>query len=361
LKNITTLVFFGFIFLSCQNAPNGATNPTGSELTDPSIPPKVEFVWVDSPRPYYYYRLSNNISENKNDPPPPGYIPGRLLVRFNKLMVSYTVLKNVTLSPEDDGYANIDYHGAYSIDGQTFEWPVYNTFKVATKYKIKISGDAEDVNGRKLLGEYQKELIPEPVLRYISSYPADGDTSATSLEVFSIFFNSPIGVNTLPSSVTIKPSVDGFWGPSLYSWHLYFTPTSGFKSNTWYEFLFSQSLKDTMNNYLPDPIKVKFKTPAFMVTSTSPMNGAQDVNRMDDLYCFFSYSVDTSSVRSSLSITPTTLGIFYFFGSGFSYSPSNNLLPNTTYTITLSANLKAKNGDVLGTPFTSQFKTGSDL
>jgi hypothetical protein len=303
------LGIFTIGFLSCRNAPTGATNPSGSELTDPSIPPKVEFVWVDSPRPYYYYRDLYTLPKTNNDPPPPGYIPGRLLVRFNKIMVSYTVLKNVTLASEDIGYAHLNYNEAYSIDGQTFEWPVYNTFKVATKYQIKINGDAEDVNGRKLLGEYQKELMPEPVLRYFSSSPEDGDTSYYAVESFYIYFNSPINMNIMTSSVTIKPPLDGFWVPSSYSRNFYFLPSSGFKSNTWYEFSFSQVLKDTMNNYLLDAIKIKFKTPAFKVTYTSPINGAQDVSRLSDIYCNFNYPIDSSSVHSSLTISPSTLGI----------------------------------------------------
>lgn len=238
------------------------TNTSESELTDPRIPPRVEFVWVDSRRPYYW-RVVEDIINSPHDPLP-SYIPGRLIIRFNKIMQSQTVISKVFLIPEEIGFAQIDYYGAYSIDGQTFEWLVYNYFKVAKSYTITVSKEATDFNGRNIASDYEKIVIPEPNLRIISSYPLNSDTSFYGNSVH-ISFNSPIDSNSVKVSYQITPSVSGRWAFEYYydlRSATFFT-NSGFASNTWYELKLTSTLKDTFNNYLPAPVYISFKTARF--------------------------------------------------------------------------------------------------
>jgi hypothetical protein len=247
---------------SCREAPMEITNTSESELTDPTIPPRVEFVWVDSRRPYYR-GIVGDIVNSPNDPLP-SYIPGRLIIRFNKIMQSQTVISKVSLIPEEIGFAQIDYYGAYSIDGQTFEWPVYNYFKVAKSYTITVSKKATDFNGRNIASDYEKIVIPEPNLRVISSYPLNSDTSFYGNSVH-ISFNSPIDSNSLKGSYQFTHSVPGRWAFEYYydlRSATFFTNTS-FASNTWYELKLTSTLKDTFNNYLPAPVDIKFKTTKF--------------------------------------------------------------------------------------------------
>lgn len=257
-----SLVVFMILIPSCKEAPMQISNTGESELTDPSIPPRVEFVWVDSRR-LYYWPVVEDIINSPHDPLP-SYIPGRLIIRFNKIMQSQTVISKVSLIPEEIGFAQIDYYGAYSIDGQTFEWPVYNYFKVAKSYTITVSKKATDFNGRNMVSDYEKIVIPEPNLRVISSYPQNSDTSFYGNRVH-ISFNSPIDSNSLKGSYQFTPSVPGQWAFEYYydlRSAAFFTNTS-FASSTWYELKLTSTLKDTFNNYLPAPVYIKFKTAKF--------------------------------------------------------------------------------------------------
>jgi hypothetical protein len=266
MKTLLLICFLPLLFLSsCREGPRGPTGPTGpagEDPTDPNIAPRVVWVWLDSPRPYY--RIWDSYSK-QSDSLPMGYIPGRLLIRFNKIMVSYTVIPNVTLVPKEDGFAYLSTWGATSIDGQTFELPVYNYFKVAKSYTVTVSKEATDATDRKLGIDYQKVLVPEPVLRIVDTYPQPNDTTVPQFYNYSVYFNSPIDSNSIKNNVTISPSVSGRWKTEYYDMRdIIFYPDSGFKGNTWYEITFSTGIKDTFNNHLPNPITLRFKTVQFI-------------------------------------------------------------------------------------------------
>jgi hypothetical protein len=275
-------------------------------------------------------------------------------------MVSYTVIPNVTLQPVEDGFAQLSTWGASSIDGQTFELPVYNYFKVAQAYTIKVGKEATDVTDRKLVTDYQKVLIPEPILRILGAYPEPNDTNVQHISQYQVYFNSPINSNSFENNATISPFVTGRWQTAYSEMRtIIFYPDSGFKGNTWYEIIFSTGIKDTFNNHLHTPVTFKFKTIPFEITNTSPPHGQPYVNRAEYIRVYFSTYIDTSSVRSAFSIFPSTIGTFYCYDMSFAFDPYQNLLPDTTYTVTIGTSLRSIAGDTLKTPYVFSFKTGS--
>ncbi len=363
MKTLLLICFLPLLFLSsCREGPRGPTGPTGppsEDPTDPNIAPRVVWVWLDSPRPYCRYCP---ILDIQSDSLPIGYTPGRLLIRFNKIMVSYTVIPNVTLVPKEDGFAYLSTWGATSIDGQTFELPVYNYFKVAKSYTVTVSKEATDATDRKLGIDYQKVLVPEPVLRIINTYPEINDTSVYLTSSFNIYFNSLIDSNSLANNITITPHVNGKWKTDYYYMRdIIFYPDSGFKGNTWYEITFSTGIKDTFNNHLPSPITLRFKTVSFIVTSTYPWNGQQNVYLWENISTTFSAYIDTSSVRSAFNISPPVNGMFTYsyYPIQFTFDPYQYLLQDTTYTVTIGTSLRSMAGDTLKTPYVFSFKTGS--
>ncbi|MBA4313640.1 MAG: hypothetical protein C0417_13530 [Chlorobiaceae bacterium] len=342
-------------FIGCNE---NASNIGFEDPTDPSVAPRVVWVWLDSQRPYY--RIWDKL-QKLSDSLPIGYTPGRLLIRFNKIMLSYTVIPNVTLLPKDDGFAQLSTYGAISIDGQTFEFPIYGYFKVGQSYTVTVGKEATDVTYRKLESDNQKNLLPEPVVRMINSYPANNDTSVYLSSSLSGTFNSPIDSNSLPTNVTITPYVDGKWSTDYYSSrnHIVFIPKSGFKGNTWYEISFSTGVKDTFNNHLASPITLRFKTAPFKITNTYPWNGQQNVYQWENISASFSNYIDTSSVRSAFSISPQVEGMFTYYNMQFYFDPYQSLLANTTYTVTIRSSIRSITGDTLATPHTFSFKTSN--
>jgi hypothetical protein len=341
--------------ISCKEGPQGPAGPPAEDPTDPNIAPRVVWVWLDSQRPYYwicdsYSKLSDSL--------PIGYIPGRLLIRFNKIMVSYTVIPNVTLLPKEDGYAYLSAWGATSIDGQTFELPIYGYFKLGHTYTVTVGKEATDVTNRKLGINFQKVLVPEPVLRIRTTYPENNDTSVYFISSIYATFNSPVDPNSLSNNITISPYVKGSW-VSNYSnlENISFYPDSSFRGNTWYEITFSTGIKDTLNNHLPYPATFRFKTIPFRVTSTYPWDGQQYVNRSENITAFFSAYIDTSSVRNAVTISPPVNGMFDIYNTQFIFDPYQSLLPDTTYTVTIRSSMRSRAGDTLATPYLFSFKT----
>jgi len=334
--------------------PQGPTGPSGDDPTDPHIAPKVVWIWLDSPRPYGW-RID---FQKQSDSLPIGYIPGRLLIRFNKIMVSYTVIPNVTLEPCESGFACLNKWGAFSIDGQTFEFPIFQPFKVAKSYTVKVGHDATDITNRKLEMDYEKVLVPEPTLRITSLYPSQNDTNFASYNSCSFYFNSSIDSNSIAGNVSISPNVSGKWVvENYYLSSLSFIPQDGFNAKTWYTITLSTGIKDTFNNYLPSQFTLKFRTAPFNVTYTYPYDGQQGIYLSSNIEVHFSNYIDTSTVRGAFTISPMINGTFNFSNFSFVFDPSQNFAANTNYTVTIATSLRSKLGDPLDSPYTFSFKT----
>ncbi|MDP2208931.1 MAG: Ig-like domain-containing protein [Bacteroidota bacterium] len=349
---------FMFLFLSCKEAPQEYSQNYSDDPTNPSIQPRVVGVWLDSPRPYWW-RKTGGLGK-QNDSLPIGYRPERLLVRFNKIMLSYTVIPNINLTPEEVGFALLSTRGGFSLDGQTFEWPVSGNFKLGKSYTITVKKEVTDITNLHLSQDYKHSIIPEQFLRITYTYPADGDSNVYSGYFYTVF-NSVIDVHSLSSGVQFVPPVEGRW-VSYGNNYVEFLPHLGFKGNTWYEVVFSQAVKDTFNNYLKHRFKIKFKTVRFQLSYTYPYNGEQNVNRNSSVCCNFTTSLDTSTIRQNFNMTPAVSGTFNYYSNniGYCFNPTGGLDQNTTYTVTISTGLRSKTGDNLSSPYVFSFTTGSN-
>jgi len=268
MKTLKLILIFsvsiGFLW-NCKEGPQGPAGPPGEDPTDPNIAPRVVWIWLDSPRPICF---RCNSLQKQNDSLPIGYTPGRLFIRFNKIMLSYTVIPNVILTPKEDGFAYLSPWGAISIDGQTFELPINGYFKVGKTYTVTVKKEVTDVTNRKLQNDYQNYLIPEPVFRIVNTYPQPDDTTVWRSSWYYVYFNSPIDSNSFKSNASIYPAVNGKWNISQYDLRsTYFVPDSGYQPSTWYQVMFSEGIKDTLNNYLPAAVIVRFKTSSMTQTT----------------------------------------------------------------------------------------------
>lgn len=350
---------FTFLFLSCKEGPQEYSQNYSDDPTNPSIQPRVVGVWLDSPRPYWWWKTGG--LGKQNDSLPIGYRPGRLLVRFNKIMLSYTVIPNVNLTPEEVEFARLDTRGGFSLDGQTFEWPVSGNFKLGKSYTITVKKEVTDITNLHLSQDYKHSIIPEQFLRITYTNPTDGDSNAYIGTSFYAIFNSPIDIKSLASGVQIIPPAEGNW-ESYGNNNVQFLPHLGFKGNTWYEVVFSQAVKDTFNNYLKHRFKIKFKTVQFQLSYTYPYYGEQNVNRNSSVCCKFTTSLDTSTIRQNFNITPAVDDSYFYYpySSIFCFNSIGGLAQNTTYTVTISTGLRSKTGDNLAFPYTFSFTTGSN-
>jgi hypothetical protein len=109
---------------------------------------------------------------------------------------------------------------------------------------------------------------------------------------------------------------------------------------------------------LPAPYSFSFTIAPFKVTNTSPRDGSTHVSR-NEIYIQMSDFIDTSSIRRSFSISPSTTGTFDFPEptSYFFFYP-DSLQPLTVYSVTISDSLHAADGTPLAVPYRFSFATG---
>ena len=129
-----------------------------------------------------------------------------------------------------------------------------------------------------------------------------------------------------------------------------------------YTVTIDSAIHDIYGDYLGQTLAFKFTPePYFRVTDTYPLNNDTAVSR-SNLYITIRFNslIDSTSARSSLTISPSVSGANIYCGSwGLSWSlPSGSTLAaDTKYTVTISASIKDVNGNVPPSPYSFSFTT----
>lgn len=93
------------------------------------------------------------------------------------------------------------------------------------------------------------------------------------------------------------------------------------------------------------------------IVSVSPAEGATDVSTRAVLQVTFDQKISAIGSDFPLSISPPVSGTLRWEESTVALLPSPALAPDTTYTVTLTADLKSQQGRPLNGPLTWQFRT----
>ena len=95
------------------------------------------------------------------------------------------------------------------------------------------------------------------------------------------------------------------------------------------------------------------------ISSTSPQDGEKDVELANQIYISFRNPMERKSVESSLSIKPSLEGEFVWHNKNRSlyYRPFFPLIPETTYTVTLTRGAQTQEEDSLSFDYSFSFTT----
>lgn len=164
MKRIRFILSFMYTFLLrfCKEAPQEYFPNYNDDPTNPSVQPRVLGVWLDSPRPSWWRKTG--VFGKQNGSLPMGYRLGRSLVRFNKKMLSNSVIPNVNLKPEEIGFARLRTDEGFSVDGPKFEWRISGNFILGKSYTITVKNEVKDITNLHLSQDY-KHSIYEQFLR----------------------------------------------------------------------------------------------------------------------------------------------------------------------------------------------------
>jgi len=256
------------------------------------------------------------------------------------------------LSPSPNGKWVI-----YSYDSTEAYFSTADTLLYNTTYTITAPASLKDNDGHQLGSNFSSSFTTTP-FEVLSVNPANGSTGVSNNYSLSFAMSGPIDTSTLRSAFTISPGVAGYFSfyysePSYF----YFTPTNGYAFNTKYTVTLSTGLKASNGTPLAAPYAMSFTTQSFEVSSTYPADGSTNWSSDQSITVYLSGPIDTSSVRSAFSISPSVAGFFSINPSSFEFTPTNGFGMGTTYAVSVSTALKAQDGTHLQSPYNFSFST----
>jgi hypothetical protein len=214
-----------------------------------------------------------------------------------------------------------------------------------------------------------KGLCPEVV----STNPINLSTGINLSTAVAATFNEAIDPSTITTaSFTLTQGTTPIAGVISYSGlTATFTPTNNLTPLTAYTATITSGVRDSAGNAMIEDYVWIFTTGAGpdviapTVTATDPENAATGVTLNKNISATFSEVMDSSSIVSSFTIANTTQGgtitpgAVSYTGTTAVFSPLGNLLPNTTYTGTITTSAKDVSGNGLAGNYVWSFTTGA--
>lgn len=342
-----------FFLLSCEGS-RGPMGPPGEgydALTDERIKPVIIFTYP------------SDGSTGPND------VYNQIQIRFNKIMDIASLRRAIQFTSSLNDIST-DTTSIVSLAGDLivvsaggpmgsksgFRW------RIGQPYTMTISTKAVDVNGNHLVYPHSMTFTPEPYFRIRIATPKDHTFNISTRPKIRLTFNSLLDSSILPA-VSITPSINGTW--RAQGVNLSFLPDFSTRLEVGTEYTISLSVagQDYLGNSLPSPANFRFTTIPFRVSSTLPINGAVAMQRTSPISFTLTGPVDTSTIRSAITLVPDVLGTMSYYSPGnrIYFTPAVMFAPAKVYTVTLSTSLLSSSGKNLSAPFTLSFSTGEEL
>ncbi len=211
--------------------------------------------------------------------------------------------------------------------------------------------------------------------RVSSIIPADGQMDVpVNLSSITIKFSKLMDGSTInDQTITLADAQNNVPGSVTYTEIsgvpiAVFTPTSSLNPATLYQVTVDINVKDTYGIPMADPYVGLFDTAAApdvtppSVTATNPSEGTTGVVVNIDPSVTFSEPVSLATITFTLSAEGGAVpGTLSYSGTTAIFTPSNLLLNNTQYTVSVSAGVKDLAGNAMPNSYSWSFMTGSAL
>jgi hypothetical protein len=209
-----------------------------------------------------------------------------------------------------------------------------------------------------------------------TTFPANGSSDVAINDPISATFSESMDASTISTtSFTVEQGTNIVSGAVRYVGNTAtFTPASNLVPETTYRITITTAAKDAAGNPLASNFAWTFKTAAAevppdttppAVISTIAANAATGVPINQKVSATFSKTMDPVTINAAtftllLGATPVA-GTVSYLGSTGTFTPTATLIPNTTYTATITTGARSVAGNALATNYGWSFTTAAVL
>ena len=266
--------------------------------------------------------------------------------------------------------------GFVSYSGTTAIFAPSSPLAPNTAYTATVTIGAKDLAGNALADNYQwsfttgaAAVITPPTVS--STDPVNNATVVPLNQKIAATFSKTMDASTFTSTTfTLTQGTTSITGFVSYSGTTaIFAPASNLSANTIYTATITTAAKDLAGNALANNYVWNFTTGAAaviippQVSFTDPANVAIGVPLNQKIAATFSKTMDATTLQTSTftltqGATPVS-GFVSYSGTTAIFAPANNLLPNTTYSATITTGAKDLAGNALANNYVWSFTTGA--
>ncbi|MDB5246640.1 MAG: hypothetical protein JWQ40_1034 [Segetibacter sp.] len=293
---------------------------------------------------------------------------------FSEVMDSLSVTTSFTITNTTLGGSLVP--GAITYTGTTAVYSPLSNLSPNTTYTGTITTGAKDITGNTLSGNYvwsfttgatADDIAPT----VISTVPDNEATNVAFNTKISASFSEAMDPSTITAATfTLTDGTTAILGAVSYVGSTAtFTAAANLSPNTTYTGTITTGAKDLAGNALQYSYAWNFKTGAAAdaiaptVISTVPANAATNVAFNTKISASFSEAMDPSTISNTTFTlkqgTTAVAGTVTYLGTTATFSPQANLLPNTTYTGTITTGARDLAGNALASNYVWKFTTGA--
>ena len=324
---------------------NTARDINGNNLISP-------FSMTIKPEPYFRVKSMYPVGGN-------GIVPlGTQIQLYFNGFVDTTIFSSITITPALTGTWRFGSFYPAGVDSSSI-FLQGGGMRPGTNYSVSVASGAHDKNGNTMPDGFGSSFTTQNFLVNFTR-PSNGDTSVSPFASVQVFFDADVDTGSVRSAFSINPGLEGLFGLEGQSNSFSFSPILTFVPGTKYTLTIGSTLLSKGGAPLASPYSFSFTIASFKILWTNPLDGSTHVSRSQGMDVYTNDVIDTSSIQSAFSVSPSISGTFHLSvpASHFYFRPDSLLQPSTVYTVTILSSLRSESGSTLSSPYRFSFATG---
>jgi hypothetical protein len=257
--------------------------------------------------------------------------------------------------------------GTVSYSGRTATFTPTVRLEENTTYSARIKTNAKDVMGNALQTDYVWTFTTGMLLRpvIILTDPITDAIDVKLNKAITATFNMAMDPLTITGTTfTVKQGTNVIAGViTTTGTTTTFTPTNPLIANKIYTVTITNGIKNSVGTAMVNNYVWNFTTEiAPTVTATDPANNATGVGLNKTITATFSVPMDALTLTNTTFIvkhgTFVVVGAISYTGSTVSFTPTNSLVADMDYEVTITTGAKNESGLPLAANYVWDFRTG---